>query len=338
MISIDLEKRLNKKNKDINSFLNDYTNCIFLKEWEISTSKNVNKFEIPTVYLNKKSMNIVELFDIYCESFENFRKYISYISLLIFEKEFESSEFFVRNIIQIDVDNLKNLKILFDELLLSDKEKFKKEKERLKKLFMYNEYRKEFIKYFYNLNFHVCIYCNRNYISNLYKEDDSEHTVTFTLDHFYDKATYPIISLSFYNLIPSCYVCNTIVKNQSDTIDFLNPYSKDYNLHKRTKFSINSKFQPILRPIDASDSITKKYIKDFRINEIYASHVPEIKDFYLKRNVFTDELIKLHAGILKRNELTVKKAVFGSEVFDDVYDKVPLTKLKKDLAEKFNLL
>ena len=31
-------------------------------------------------------------------------------------------------------------------------------------------------------------------------------------DHFYDKATYPVLSLSFYNLIPCCHICNATLK------------------------------------------------------------------------------------------------------------------------------
>ena len=50
----------------------------------------------------------------------------------------------------------------------------------------------------------VCPYCNRNYIIT-----DSDVN-TAQLDHFFSKTDYPILALSFYNLIPSCQPCNFI--------------------------------------------------------------------------------------------------------------------------------
>lgn len=63
------------------------------------------------------------------------------------------------------------------------------------------------------LDVRICPYCNRMYIATLPTpeelEDEQEYKPTrATIDHFYPKSMYPYLSLSFFNLIPSCEVCN----------------------------------------------------------------------------------------------------------------------------------
>lgn len=60
------------------------------------------------------------------------------------------------------------------------------------------------------------------------------------LDHFFDKATYPLLSLSLFNLIPSDSVCNTTNKRTTHFTDelHLNPYISGYKN--------DVKFEPIM--------------------------------------------------------------------------------------------
>ena len=59
--------------------------------------------------------------------------------------------------------------------------------------------RKEFAE---ELQVTVCPYCNRNFVNSTYKRTMCD------LDHFYDKETYPILAVSFHNLVPVCHACN----------------------------------------------------------------------------------------------------------------------------------
>lgn len=54
----------------------------------------------------------------------------------------------------------------------------------------------------------VCPYCNRMYINR-----SSDHTVC-QFDHFFDIGTYPILAVSFYNLVPCCATCNLVKKEK----------------------------------------------------------------------------------------------------------------------------
>lgn len=58
--------------------------------------------------------------------------------------------------------------------------------------------RQEFVE---ELQITVCPYCNRNFVNSTYKR------IMCDLDHFYDKETYPILAVSFHNLVPVCHAC-----------------------------------------------------------------------------------------------------------------------------------
>ena len=67
----------------------------------------------------------------------------------------------------------------------------------------------------------------------------------FTLDHFIDKAEYPIFALSIYNLIPSCSPCNSKFKHSKDLYsgDIANSYElspsyKDFRFNEEVNFPL----------------------------------------------------------------------------------------------------
>ncbi len=75
----------------------------------------------------------------------------------------------------------------------------------------------------------ICPYCN---IELAYHQTNSGSEIvrSFELDHFYDKARYPLLSYSFFNLVPSDHTCNVINKGVTEFNDeyHLNPYSRGY--------------------------------------------------------------------------------------------------------------
>jgi hypothetical protein len=83
------------------------------------------------------------------------------------------------------------------------------------------------VELYEQLNIEVCPYCN---LGLIHKDEIREFLVAH-YDHFYDKATYPYLCLSFYNLVPVCHPCNTPYKGIKpfglDT--HLHPYKDNYN-------------------------------------------------------------------------------------------------------------
>ncbi|MCU5002924.1 hypothetical protein OCD70_22960 [Bacillus tropicus] len=59
----------------------------------------------------------------------------------------------------------------------------------------------------------ICPYCATQFIF-LYESDTGK--TRGTLDHFFDKATYPFLALSIYNLVPCCKVCNSDFKGKKN--------------------------------------------------------------------------------------------------------------------------
>lgn len=60
----------------------------------------------------------------------------------------------------------------------------------------------------------VCPYCNRMYTITLF----GENKIRPDFDHFYPKSKYPYLSVSLFNLIPSCSMCNTKKGNTAEVI------------------------------------------------------------------------------------------------------------------------
>jgi hypothetical protein len=80
-----------------------------------------------------------------------------------------------------------------------------------------------------------CPYCNmeRVYVDRISTLPNGESKVTkfLQLDHFFPQARFPYLSLSFFNLIPSCPHCNAHCKKEKDfkLQTHFNPFHKSFN-------------------------------------------------------------------------------------------------------------
>ncbi len=104
-------------------------------------------------------------------------------------------------------------------------------KKDLEKIFDYKSFTR-YTKQRYNaytlakkLNINVCPYCNRQYTFLQEAKTRPE------FDHFYSQEQYPYLALSFFNLIPSCHVCNTHFKRniKFDIDTHINPYVEGFD-------------------------------------------------------------------------------------------------------------
>ena len=64
-------------------------------------------------------------------------------------------------------------------------------------------------------SYRLCPYCQLSLAVTVYR-DHKEKALRPTLDHFYPKHLYPYLALSLFNLIPSCYSCNSSLKGKLD--------------------------------------------------------------------------------------------------------------------------
>jgi hypothetical protein len=75
-----------------------------------------------------------------------------------------------------------------------------------------------------------CPYCNYVKVIHYNTKSGKRVATSHELDHFFDKATYPLLCYSFFNLIPSDTTCNKTNKHDTQFSDkfHLNPYSEGF--------------------------------------------------------------------------------------------------------------
>ncbi|MDY0930735.1 hypothetical protein [Chryseobacterium sp. CFBP8996] len=191
-----------------------------------------------------------------------------------------------------------------------------------------------------NLDIPTCVYCNRIYTKTVSK---TKKITRPTFDHWYPKSKYPMLALSFYNLIPSCYICNSGVKGD---IDFnLDSHFHPYNFNPDFKYTFSydhkdySKFSFKI-VTEPEDSFSEKSVKAFELEEIYKAHEDEIEDLRHIRDAYTEDYISLLENQILKMPLDRKdvyRLAFGVHYDDSKFDRRPLSKMKKDILKELGI-
>lgn len=255
-----------------------------------------------------------------------------------------------------DENNLHDVLIGTPDVLDKIKDKFKSKKtiESVKKLIRYDAFidKKETNTFnFYhayhlaeNLDIQTCIYCNRLYTHTIIT-DKREMIARATFDHWFPKSSYPLLALSFYNLIPSCNVCNSSVKGATPMAlnKIFHPYLKhpDSARHLRFSFSytledhIAAESSLIPHNVFSSDSLATMKLK-----EMYAIHHEEIRELIYLKKAYSDGYLSSLKAILKSplSSEEVYRLAFGVYLDDEQLSRRPLSKLKKDLLDELGML
>ena len=190
---------------------------------------------------------------------------------------------------------------------------------------------------------HTCYYCNIDFI-NKFKTSKNNTKNNFTLDHFFDKAKYPYLALSLYNLVPSCYVCNSKVKHK-DSIGDISPTSKNFDFDTKVKFKTfitdknlqiknTNDFDILLKEDFTTDY--EQYINTLELDGRYQYHKYKVLELIEKRKAYPDSRIKELAMVAKKTEEEVKQDIFGEYLSNDLH-KHPLSKLIKDITKELGL-
>ena len=181
---------------------------------------------------------------------------------------------------------------------------------------------------------YVCPYCNRNYTYN----DDEVSTAQ--LDHFYSKSIYPILAISFYNLVPSCPTCNRLKK---ETKFLFHPYDPKNENIEMAKFSFSLKNvdfldkESIVVDIKATDEKYNGQINALCLKKIYQYHNDIVFDIIRKENVFNDTYV---SGLLSdfkdlfSSKQEIKEMIFGVPLSKTEVGARPLSKLTQDILSE----
>lgn len=333
MININYE---NLNSLDIEQVKDNYYNKILT----IKYSKK-NTIQEKLKLKSKKNLNAEELFEL-------LRKEDTYFNMI----------FIGYNLKKLILS--KPEKIPFDILLIETRIKCLPIKvqiefrNKIKNLFNYEKFQNKVITTFFKENFiHMtCNYCNQTYIKNY--EAKSKIISTFQLDHFYENNSYPYLALSFFNYIPSCPICNTVVKNRkinSVKDDFFSkksiaPNRKDFNFNNQVKFKTFLNTNASIKRINDFELILKEnrtnlyeeYIKLLDLNERYKSYKDIALKLIEKRKKYPDSRIKEISILTNQSIEATKKDIFGDKIYADNLVDIPLTKYIKDLSKELGII
>ena len=192
-----------------------------------------------------------------------------------------------------------------------------------------------------NLDIPTCPYCNRTYTKTVITKN-REKIIRPEFDHWFPKNQYPLLALSFYNLIPSCHICNSNVKGETEfKLDsHFHPYNSVSNLKARFSYNYKS-YDDYKIKINTEDKFSRNSVEAFQLENIYQAHEDEVKDLIKIRQAYSDKYIEILNDSLKGVNLSkeeVYRLAFGVHYEDDKFDRRPLSKLKKDILTDLGII
>lgn len=178
----------------------------------------------------------------------------------------------------------------------------------------------------------TCPYCNRDYINCR-----GNNVSGAQLDHFFSRKKFPIFSLSLYNLIPVCAVCNKIKSDKEK--DFVSPFDMSCDFEKELVFSYTLKKEKGIEVTIIAENKLKTNVEELKLKEAYEIHNIDIEEILQKKEAYSlsqmEEIIRNLNGEITEDE--IKKMIFGEKIHYKECGKRPLSKLKYDILKKLEI-
>lgn len=232
---------------------------------------------------------------------------------------------------------IKNIKLNFTDKQIAE----------LNKVFKWNKFQPVISTFFEEeIQIKTCSFCNIHFV-NEYKDKNNSYKNEFTLDHYYDKATYPYLALSLYNLIPSCYTCNSKLK-KNEEFKNIAPSSDNFDFDEKVKFKlyldkscknlhIKDKENIDIELKEYYSNDYDKYIKIFNLNERYKAHKDIVYDMITKAELYPQSRLKELQDLTGIPFQQIKKDIFNLIDENEDLSKKPFSKLIKDISEELKL-
>lgn len=195
------------------------------------------------------------------------------------------------------------------------------------------------------LNIKVCPYCNRTYTFTVKKKPKkAKRQVRPELDHFFPKSKYAHLTLSFYNLVPSCPQCNHL---KGDNEFDYHPYYGDLNGKKIPRIEVENVKRDAKGFLVFPDAPKVKIregnenTKVLGLQELYEQHEDYVKEILDKIQAYNkdyyDSLVNSFQGMGKKQE-EIDRLVWGSYIEEAAQEKRPLSKMTRDLLKQFEVI
>lgn len=231
-------------------------------------------------------------------------------------------------------------------------------------VFNYKGFRKSSkgLWYAQHLNIKTCLYCNTQYTLVINKENGKDKAL-LQLDHFFAKSRYPYLSISMFNLIPSCANCNKLKGDiEFNLTNAIHPYYDDMNRYmefdldeddfldyflktKKTKdIKIKINKRKSVLPNSREESKVDFHIQKFGLSEVY-EHFSDIGEELLFKAYYYNSTRKEELQKLKINGVNLftsydelNRFILGNYTLDSEINNRTLAKLMKDIAEKLKII
>lgn len=195
----------------------------------------------------------------------------------------------------------------------------------------------------------TCPYCNQNYTFVIEDNKEGRKICRPSIDHFYPRYQYPYLSLSLYNMVPCCEVCNSRLKHMKEmSLEILNPYEFDMDEAFRFEFQLDmlDEKKGITMHINSFDgeyiNTFREYNKTFQLELLYNEHQATARKIFERYQKYGDGYFKqlqwlFGEGKQKRKEISEEEMrelrwahiPLKEEILDE-----PLNKMRKDLIEQ----
>jgi hypothetical protein len=175
----------------------------------------------------------------------------------------------------------------------------------------------------------------------------------FTLDHMIPQGAYKFFSLCLYNLVPSCYSCNSKFKKArvfelKDELKYISPTSKHYSLNKDFEFRLYFTGQlntiqstagfSVSKFISKNEEYIQKYLRMFKIPGRYTYHKNIALKLIENRVNYSDSRINEIKQQTGMSDSELRTLIFGEELFNDDLLGLPFVKFKRDIAKNIKII
>ena len=187
----------------------------------------------------------------------------------------------------------------------------------------------------------TCVYCNRIYSFTI-ETDEGKTVARPDFDHWLPKEKHPLLSMGFYNLIPSCPICNRSIKLREDFEygKHVHPYDScaETQFHFQYEPLPSDNWKLKLADCTPEEDATARILKTEAAYQPYANYeVKDLLDFVYKNT--PEYLMDLKEKVMKAfgNTITKEQAyrsVFGAEIEASLFSDRPLSKMKRDILKQ----
>lgn len=216
----------------------------------------------------------------------------------------------------------------------------------------YTGLRKDFYpKYFAGIGIKSCVYCNSQLAVSIEK-DQKVYSGRFQVDHFNSQDEFPWMTISLFNLYPSCASCNG---NKSNDVVIFELYTNDRDKLRTSPFIFRLDPGSKAKYLTSKDpkeirynfgdrdkkSVPSAFGKKFHIDAVYATQLDLVEEMLLKSQMYDETYRKTLSNNFSKlgiSNVSIERIILGNYVKEIELHKRPLAKFMQDLAIELKLV